>query len=260
MAGGGTIRRPIITLLTDFGNSDSYVGEVKGVLLGGCPDARLVDLSHTISPGDIASAAYVLQRAWVRFPPGSVHLVVVDPGVGSERAPLAVNAGDHIFIGPDNGVLTHPLSCETLLIRRLAEPAEASATFHGRDVFAPAAALAACGTPVKELGAPFHETPKKLSVPEARYEGKTVIGTVIYVDRFGNVVTNLDTKLVPAYGVLEVEGLEIGRLSRTYGDVPPGELLAHVGSGGQVEIAVRDGSAARRLGLGIGSRVRARLG
>ncbi|MGH7658497.1 MAG: SAM hydrolase/SAM-dependent halogenase family protein, partial [Gemmatimonadales bacterium] len=232
----------------------------KGVLVSACPGAVLVDLTHAIQPGDIPSAAYVLERTWPRYPAGSVHLVVVDPGVGSERAALAIRAGGHVFIGPDNGVLTHPLGAGSEAIRRLEVPPGASPTFHARDVFAPATARAASGIPVEELGREFTGTPVTLSVAEPHHEGKALIGTVVYSDRFGNLVTNLDRNLVPSYGVLEVEGVEIGPLLRTFGDVPPGELLAYVGSGGQVEIAVRGGSAARRLGLGVGGRVKVRLG
>lgn len=253
-------RLPLITLLTDFGTADSYLGEIKGVLLSSCPGAILVDLTHTIEPGDIPSAAFVLERAWPRFPPETVHLVVVDPGVGSERAALAVRAGGHTFIGPDNGVLTHPTSVSDQPIRMLKTPEGASPTFHGRDLFAPAAARAASGIRLEELGPEFTGTPVILSVAEPHHEGKSLIGTVVYVDRFGNLITNLDQDAVPSYGVLEVEEIEIGRLQRTFGDVAPGELLAYVGSGGQVEIAVRGGSAARRLGLGVGGRVRVRLG
>jgi S-adenosylmethionine hydrolase len=251
---------PLITLLTDFGTADSYVAEVKAAILRVASDATLVDISHSVPPGDIRSAAYLLGRSWRFFPSGTVHLAVVDPGVGTERNALALMAGGHGFIGPDNGIFTWPLRSGEVDAVTLAVPPSASPTFHGRDLFGPAAAALACGTPLAQLGERFGGNPRMLAYTVPHYEGKSVVGEVMYVDRFGTLVTNLTTEHVPAYAVLEVEGLDIGPLRRTYGDVPTGGLLAYVGSAGAVEIAVRDGSAARRLGMGVGSRIRARLG
>ena len=251
---------PIVTLLTDFGSSDSYIAEMKGVVLTACPTATLVDVSHAVPPGDIRSGAYLLARAWPRFPVGTVHLAVVDPGVGTSRSALALRAHGHAFVGPDNGLFTSVLRDTEVEIVALPTPPEASPTFHGRDLFAPAAAAIASGAALTTLGEPLATMPARLSYTEPRYEGKAVIGEIIYVDRFGTLVTNLTTELVPPYAVLEVEGLDIGSLRRTFGDVPTGGLLAYVGSGGVIEIAVRDGSASRRLGLGVGGRIRARLG
>ena len=252
--------RPLITLLTDFGTADSYVAEMKAALLAAVPEATLVDLTHAVPPGDLRAAAYLLGRTWHRFPRGTVHLAVVDPGVGTARAALAFGAGGHWFVGPDNGLFTPVLRDAAVEIVSLPLPATAAPTFHGRDLFAPAAAALAGGTPLEELGEPFRGIPHRLSYREPRYEGKSVVGEVVYVDRFGTLVTNLTPELVPDYGVIEVEGLELGPLRRTFGDVPTGGLLAYLGSGGQVEIGVRDGSAARRLGLGVGGRIRVRLG
>jgi S-adenosylmethionine hydrolase len=251
---------PLITLLTDFGTADSYVAEMKAAILRVAPDATMVDISHSVPPGDIRSAAYLLGRSWQRFPPGTVHLAVVDPGVGTERDALALTTGGHGFVGPDNGIFTWPFRSGEVEAVTLAVPASASPTFHGRDLFAPAAGALANGTPLGRLGEPFDGSPRLLAYTVPHYEGKSVVGEVLYVDRFGTLVTNLTTEHVPPYAVLEVEGLDIGPLRRTYGDVPTGGLLAYVGSGGAVEIAVRDGSAARRLGMGVGSRIRARLG
>lgn len=252
--------RPLITLLTDFGTADSYVAEMKAALLGAVPQATLVDLTHAVPPGDLRAAAYLLGRTWHRFPEGTVHLAVVDPGVGTARAALALAAGGHRFVGPDNGLFTPVLRDAAVEIVTLPIPATASPTFHGRDLFAPAAAALAGGTPLETLGEPFRGIPHRLSYREPHYEGKTMVGEVAYVDRFGTLVTNLTREMVPDYAVIEVEGLDIGPLRRTFGDVPTGGLLAYLGSGGQVEIAVRDGSAARRLGLGVGGRIRVRLG
>jgi S-adenosylmethionine hydrolase len=250
----------IITLLTDYGTSDSYVGEVKGVLLSLAPGATLVDLTHEIAPGDVAAAGYILARAWHRFPAGTVHLAVVDPGVGTARAALALRAREHCFVGPDNGIFGGVLRGAEVEAVQLAVPPSASATFHGRDLFAPAAALLARGEPLDRLGQRYVAIPRRLSGAAPHYEGKVVMGEVIYVDHYGNLVTNLTPEFVPSYAVLEAESLVIGPIRSTFGDVPPGGLLAYFGSGGTVEVAVRDGSAARRLGLGVGGRVRARLG
>jgi S-adenosylmethionine hydrolase len=251
---------PLITLLTDFGTSDSYVAELKGVLLGAAPGAVLVDVTHAVPPGDIRAGAYLLGRSWQRFPAGAVHLAVVDPGVGTARAALALRARDHFFVGPDNGLFTPVLRDTEVEIVILPTPAEASPTFHGRDLFAPAAAALARGCPLSTLGPPLETMPERLSYAEPHYEGKSIVGEIVYVDRFGTLVTNLTPELVPSYAVLEVDGLEIGPLRRTFGDVPTGGLLGFIGSGGAIEVAVRDGSAARRLGLGVGGRIRVRLG
>lgn len=250
----------IITLVTDYGTVDSYVGEVKGVLLTLAPGATLVDVTHEVAQGDIAAAAYVVGRTWHRFPAGTIHLAVVDPGVGTARPALAITTRGHFFVGPDNGLWSGVMHGAPVEAVTLDPPPGAAPTFHGRDLFAPAAARLALGEPLTALGPPFSGIPRRVSGAVPHHEGKTVIGEVIYVDRFGNLVTNLTPEFFPDYGVLEAESLVIGPLRTTFGDVPPGGLLAYIGSGGQVEIAVRDGSAARRLGLGIGGRVRVRLG
>jgi S-adenosylmethionine hydrolase len=250
----------IITILTDYGTSDSYVGEMKGVLLSAAPGVTLVDISHAIPPGDIPSAAYVLSRTWKHYPPGTIHLVVVDPGVGTARAALALRAHNHMFVGPDNGLFSGVIRGTEVEAVTLATPMSAVPTFHGRDLFAPAAAALARGVPLATLGERYAGSPRRVSGAVPHYEGKVVVGEVIYVDRYGNLITNLTGELVPAYASLEAEGLVIGPLRTTFGDVPSGGLLGYLGSGGTVEIAVRDGSAARRLGLGVGGKVRARLG
>lgn len=251
---------PIITLLTDYGTSDSYVGEVKGVLLGLAPGVTLVDITHEVAPGDISGAGYVLARASATFPAGTVHLAVVDPGVGTARAALALKVRGQYFVGPDNGLFGGVIRGAEVEAVQLPTPEGASATFHGRDLFAPAAARLARGEPLEGLGPRFAAIPRRLSGAVPHYEGKVVVGEVIHVDRYGNLVTNLTTEYVPPYAVLEAEALTIGPIRTTFGDVEKGGLLAYVGSGGTIEIAVRDGSAARRLGLGVGGRVRARLG
>jgi S-adenosylmethionine hydrolase len=249
-----------VTLLTDFGTADSYVAEMKGVILSRTPTAVLVDLTHGIHPGDVRSAAYVLGRTWHQFPAGTIHLVVVDPGVGTTRAALALSAHGYGFVGPDNGVFTPVLHDAEVEAVVLLTPDGASPTFHGRDVFAPAAAALAGGASLSALGESFSGIPERLAYTEPHYEGKSVVGEVVYIDRFGCLITNLTTELVPPYATLEVEDLDLGPLRHTFSDVTNGGLLAYVGSGGAIEIAVRNGSAARRLGVGVGGRVRARLG
>ena len=251
---------PIVTLLTDFGTADSYVAEMKGVILTQAPASVLVDISHSIHPGDVRSAAYVLGRTWHRFPSSTIHLVVIDPGVGTARAALAFSAHGHCFVGPDNGVFTQVLHDAEVEAIVLPTPDGASPTFHGRDLFAPAAAALAGGGSLEALGQLFTSIPERLAYTEPHYEGKTVVGEIVYIDRFGSLITNLTTELVPAYASIEVEDLDLGVLRRTFNDVTTGGLLAYVGSGGAIEIAVRNGSAARRLGIGVGGRVRARLG
>jgi S-adenosylmethionine hydrolase len=189
-----------------------------------------------------------------------VHLAVVDPGVGTARAALAFGAGGHWFVGPDNGLFTAALRNAEVETVGLPVPADAAPTFHGRDLFAPVAAALVQGVPLHRLGEPFRGIPERLVYTEPRYEGKSVVGEIVYVDRFGTLVTNLTPELVPDYATVEIEGLDVGPLRRTYGDVPTGGLLAYIGSGGAVEVAVRDGSAARRLGIGVGGRIKARLG
>lgn len=249
----------IITLLTDFGTTDSYVAEMKGVILSLAPAATVVDVTHGVPPGDVRSAAYILGRTWERFPPGTVHLVVVDPGVGTTRAALALSAHQHSFVGPDNGVFTPVLRDTEVAAVVLPTPESASPTFHGRDVFAPAAAALASGSSLQTLGEPLGCIPERLAYTLPHHEGKTVIGEIVYIDRFGSLITNLTAELVPSYARLEVEDLDLGPLKRTFNDVTVGGLLAYIGSGGAIEIAVRNGSAARRLGVGVGGRVRAKL-
>jgi S-adenosyl-L-methionine hydrolase (adenosine-forming) len=249
----------VITLLTDFGTADSYLAETKGVLISRAPAAVLVDVSHGVSPGDVRAAAYILGRTWHHFPAGTVHMAVVDPGVGTSRAALALRVRDHYFVGPDNGLFTPVLRDSEVEAVALPTPRTASPTFHGRDLFAPAAAALAGGAALSMLGPPFAGIPERLAYTTPHYEGKTIVGEIVYIDRFGSLITNLTPELVPSYATLEVEDLDLGPLKRTFHDVSTGGILAYVGSGGAIEIAVRDGSAARRLGIGVGGTVRAKL-
>ena len=248
--------RSIVTLLTDFGTADGYVAELKGVLLSHAPAVALIDAGHDVPPHDVELGRLALARYWRRFPVGTVHLVVVDPGVGTDRAALAVAADGRFLVGPDNGVLSPALLAAGARAVRLPVPAGASATFHGRDLFAPAAARLATGIPLDTLGAPESD-PVVRRTPEARrLPDGTIEGTIIAVDRFGNAITNL---LAHGGGDLLVDGRALP-VRRVYADVEPGAALALVGSNGLLEVAVRDGSAAERLGLRRGARVVLRPG
>jgi S-adenosylmethionine hydrolase len=242
----------IITLLTDFGTRDSYVAEMKAVLASQAHPAQLVDITHHVPPGDVRVAQYLLARVWPRFPQGSVHLVVVDPGVGTKRRALAAGAAGHFFVAPDNGILTS-LPSDARFVE-LPVPAGAAPTFHGRDLFAPAAAELANGTALTHLGHPIAD-PVRSPLPVPRKDGASWVGVVIYVDRFGTLVSNIPGDAVAPGAHVKVGEREVVT-SRTFGDVARGDVVAFVGSGGTVEIAVRDASAAGVLGLGVGAEVR----
>ena len=241
----------IVTLLTDFGTADGYVGEIKGVLLSNAPGCVVVDIAHDLAPQDVEGGRLALARYWHRFPVGTVHMAIVDPGVGGSRTALAVESEGRMLVGPDNGILSPALLFPGARCISLPVASSAAPTFHGRDVFAPAAALLAQGVALDALGAPFSE-PVVLRTPEAtrRADGATC-GVVIAIDRFGNVVTNL---IARAGGTVEL-GAHTIAIRRTYQDVAAGELVALVGSSGLVEIAIRDGNAARALAMERGSPV-----
>jgi len=253
----------IVTLLTDFGMRDAYVGIMKGVILGIAPQARLVDLTHEVPAQDVTAGALLLRSAIEFFPPGTIHVAVVDPGVGSERRPLLVVTERGVLVGPDNGLL-HPaaVACGLRELRVL-DRAErfrrpVSRTFHGRDVFAPVAAHLACGTPPAELGSPATGM-VELPLPAPRRDGGVVHGEVIYVDRFGNLVTNIpaaELASFPAQNLsVNVAGVSGIPIASSYAAAPEGALLAITGSWGLIEVAVRNGSAAQRLGAGRGAAV-----
>ncbi len=254
----------VVTLLSDFGSRDPFVGLMKGAILALAPAARLVDLGHECDAYDVAAAAFWLARGFGYFAAGAVHLAVVDPGVGSTRRALAAVAGGHAFVGPDNGLLAEalagagPFEVIELDPVRAGRGGEPSATFHGRDLFAPAAARLCAGAPLASLGRPLDPASLAPSpLPAPRREGGALAGEVVLVDRFGNLITNLgaDPRAAGAGARVQWAGGELP-LSRTYADAAPGAPLALVNSFGVVEIAVREGSAAAAFGLGRGSRVR----
>jgi len=234
----------LVTLTTDFGTADGYVGAMKGVLLSRCRDVCIVDVSHEIPRHDVGHAAYALATCAATFPPGTIHVVVVDPGVGSARRAVILETGGQLFVGPDNGVFALVAASDArahVIVDPRFTAAEVSATFHGRDIFAPAAAALASGLPASGAGPAV-----PLSAP-ATGSGPRVL----HVDAFGNLVTNLRAHDLGAGFVLG--GQRFTGLQRTYADVAVGELCAYVGSAGTIEVAVREGRAADRLGLGRGA-------
>jgi S-adenosylmethionine hydrolase len=243
----------LITLLTDFGQSDSYVAEVKGVILSAAPAATLIDISHDVPLGSVVAGQYLLARTWHRYPPGTVHLAVVDPGVGTARRALAAGAEGHYFVAPDNGLLTPVLDAATVV--QLSVPEEASATFHGRDVFAPAAARLVQGEALGAMG-PAVSDPISSPLPTPREEQGRMVGEVVYVDRFGTLITNIPAAAIEGGGLVTIGGEFTAPVGRTFRDVELGALVAFGGSGGTVEIAARERSAAQALGVGVGAEVR----
>jgi len=239
----------IITLTTDFGLKDHYVGAMKGVMLSVNENARPVDITHCVDSHDICAASFVIGNSYRYFPEKTVHLVVVDPGVGSERKPLAVLADGHFFVGPDNGVFSSVIrSCEDFSAREIKNLdyclKEISSTFHGRDIFAPAAAHLSLGVPFSEIGPQVHD-PEILPRDGYSVSGNEIRGTVVYTDKFGNLVTSIPTEAVGsrAGALVTVGGKRIAGISESYSSAEPGEILAVGGSCGYIEISVNQGRA-----------------
>ncbi|HEY7126766.1 MAG TPA: SAM-dependent chlorinase/fluorinase [Ktedonobacterales bacterium] len=296
---------PILTLTTDFGQADGYVGTMKGVILARAPQAQLVDLSHEIAPGDIAAGAFVLYQSSPYFPAGTVHLAVVDPGVGTARRPLLLQTAQGFFVGPDNGLFGYvlieavakaaswrgvpesvPASFhpdfslqETLFSAssgnlpkayHLDNPAYwlagPSATFHGRDIFAPVAAHLALGIAPHNFGTSLAlDSLNLLPTPAPTRAPGTLQGRVIACDRFGNVISNIAAGLVEALGAMNRIQIQIGAHSlsgvqQTYGTAASGEVLALINSAGLLEVAIRDGNAAQALGVSVGEKVICQMG
>jgi hypothetical protein len=252
----------IITLMTDFGLKDGNVGVMKGVILGIAPETQIVDLSHQISPQNIAEAALVLRRAMPYFPAGTIHVVVVDPGVGTSRRPMAARLGEQFVIGPDNGLVTQALESveargEAARFIHLDRPQywlpEVSHVFHGRDIFAPTAGYLAAGTAFESLGSPFSD-PVRLSLPQPVRTPDGWRGEVIHIDHFGNISTTLRQEMLgyPDHLKMRLCGVEIDGMVRTFGERPAGELVALYGSTGNLLACVVNGSAAERLGAKVG--------
>ncbi len=275
----------IIALLTDFGTTDTYVGVMKGVMLAICPDVQFVDLTHEIQPQNIKQAAFALLNSYRYFPAGTIFLVVVDPGVGSSRKPIAVQAGNYSFVAPDNGVLSYVLrELGGGQVVELNNPQShlpaTSATFHGRDIFAPAAALLASGTALEQLGSQGGE-PVELADPTLVIETGQITGEVLHIDHFGSAVTSIglltwgasgQLTLMPRIGIsapqvfrpehvdVTVGNKKLSHMRRTYAEVGQGEALALVGSSGYLELSINGGSFAERFGVKIGDTVELQIG
>jgi S-adenosylmethionine hydrolase len=256
--------RPIIALLSDFGVRNHYAGTMKGVILGICPDATLVDISHEIPVHDVLTASLELAAAYRYFPQGTVFLAVVDPGVGSSRRGLAADTGDFRFVAPDNGVLTAvlqdapPKKLVELTERRYARPT-VSRTFEGRDRFAPAAAWLAKGIQLTALGRPLSDY-QRLDIPKPEARPDALHGHVLLVDHFGNVVTDIDRRTFERYAdgaAVQIEAREhrVGRLVATYADIAAGEICALFGSTDHLELAANSARADERLSLARGDEV-----
>lgn len=254
---------PLITLTTDFGNGSHYVAEAKGVILALNPDARIVDLSHDIPAQELRQAAFFLVSTLPYFPPEALHVVVVDPGVGSERAILYVELANLRLLVPDNGCWTWLLEQERRRPRviRLSDKrfwrSRISATFHGRDIFAPVAANLSLGLTPRELG-PMVSDWVRLDRPAPRYEANGISGEVLYVDHFGNLITNIPGEALTLDDRpkrVRIAGVEVPRIVRTYSDAEPGTLVVLVSSSEWLEVAVNLGHAARQLDASIGTPV-----
>jgi hypothetical protein len=262
-APGTKARSGIVTMLTDFGTSDHFVGVMKGVIATIAPGVQVVDITHEIGPQRVKEARWVLGQSWRWFPKGTVHLAVVDPGVGTERRAIAVEAAGHFFAGPDNGLLSDLVGAGNAKVREITNRAwmlkHVSATFHGRDVFAPAAARLASGARFASAGRVVTDA-MWLGKGEPVRTGKRFwTGEVVHVDRFGNLITNLTPEAVPDLGVrpavFRAGFREVAGLSAAYASGTPGEVIALIGSHGGVELAVNGGNAEKTLGLGLGAPV-----
>jgi S-adenosylmethionine hydrolase len=253
----------IITLTTDFGTRDWFVGAMKGVMLGVQPKAIIVDLTHDIAGGDVRGGAFSLMSGYSLFPKGTVHVAVVDPGVGGPRQAIAVQTADYYFVGPDNGIFSfalarekiksvHQLENETFFLKPI------SRTFHGRDVFAPVAAHLSRGVAIEKLG-PARKDFVRLDWPRVQVSNGRIEGEVVYVDRFGNLITNVDAESLRSFGNKPCEVFagkkRLCRIAPYYAAVPVGRPLALTGSTGFLEIAVNGASAADKFRLHVGHKV-----
>jgi S-adenosylmethionine hydrolase len=255
----------LISLMTDFGLIDGFVGVMKGVIWGIAPQVHIADLTHLVPPQDIRAAALILNRSAPYFPDGTIHVVVVDPGVGTPRRPIAARLGSQYFVGPDNGVFTLVLERAErqhapIEIIHLDKPqywlAEVSNVFHGRDIFSPVAAALANGTPLSSLGSPISD-PVRLSIPQPQLTSTGLQGEIAHIDHFGNIIANIRDEHLrdKDHFTVRLGGEEIHGMVRTFGERPPGELIALIGSTGDLVVAVVNGDAAQQLGTRVGDPV-----
>ena len=257
-------RSSIITLLTDFGTQDGFAGTMKGVILGINPDVTIIDVSHEIPKWNVKAAAFVLHSAYSYFPHGTIHVIVVDPGVGSEREILAVQTKDYRFLAPDNGVLSLVMDketdCQVYRVRsREKFLRKISATFHGRDIFAPVAAHLSKNVPLSEVGEHYANAKRGL-IPKPNVRNDRIEGEIVYQDNFGNLISNisaqdLENAALGKDAVIAIRGKTIRALGQTYASVSEGRLLALISSAGFLEIACNKGSAAGALHAGAGEKI-----
>lgn len=258
----------IITITTDFGQREGYVGVMKGVIFSIAPQVEIIDLTHEVPPQDILSGQIILDDSVPYFPAGTIHIAVVDPGVGTTRRPIAARLGEQYFVGPDNGLITPLLEraeADRLPVEivRLTDPTywlkDVSNVFHGRDIFAPVAAHIAAGVPLFEMGEQIND-PVRLEMPEPVFLDNGWRGQVIQVDHFGNLATNLKAFHLDGMGAVAVyaAGKEIHGVSRTFGDGKPGDLLAIIDSSNRLSVCVVNGSAARAIPAGMGAVIEVR--
>ena len=254
----------VITLMTDFGTSDHYVGVMKGVILNINPQVEIVDITHTIPPQDVSGAAFLIDSAYRYFPTGTIHVIVVDPGVGSERRAIVCQTETAYFVCPDNGILTHILHNEKHVHAVAVENSayflpQVSNTFHGRDIFAPVAAHLSCGVPIDKLGSPV-APPAQLPLPTPQVTDKAIIGQVIWIDSFGNLVTNISHEILESLEgesgvIIHAGSAKINHLNQSYTESAVGEPLAIIGSFNRLEISINQGNAAQVLGLKRGDAI-----
>jgi S-adenosyl-L-methionine hydrolase (adenosine-forming) len=258
------LARPIITLTTDFGSDDSLVGSMKGVILGIQPDAEIIDITHNVMPFDLLDGALAIGTAYKFFPPRTVHVVVVDPGVGTERRPLLVAAGQHYFVAPDNGVLSMVYQREeSLAVRHITAEhyflQPVSNTFHGRDIFSPVAAWLSKNGQSSSFGEEITDF-VRFTLPKPKAAGSGMKGIVLRADNFGNLLTNFTEEDLPQVLAgsnfkLRVGNAEISRLAQTFGNGAPNEPILVLGSSGFFEVAVNRGNAAKAVGASRGAEV-----
>jgi S-adenosylmethionine hydrolase len=254
---------PILTLTTDFGLSDHYVGSMKGVILGICPRVQIVDISHQVSPFSIAEGAFLIAQAYRYFPRGTVHVVVIDPGVGSARRPIVMEAAGQFFVAPDNGVLAMIFAREKHKVRVISNARyfrkPVSQTFHGRDIFAPAAAHIAAGILTAKMGKTIADYLRPPFEKPRQAGERTWTGEILTVDRFGNVVTNFHVDDFPTFEELAIGRAKVRRLVRSYAEANAAELVAIMGSSGYLEVSLKQDSAAKKIGCRAGGACQIRM-
>jgi S-adenosylmethionine hydrolase len=259
---------PILTLTTDFGLSDHYVGAMKGVILSICPRAQIVDITHMVSPYEITEGAYLIAQAWRTFPKKTVHVVVVDPGVGTSRRPILMEAGGQYFIAPDNGVLSMIYLREPAKVRLISSEKyfrhPVSKTFHGRDIFAPVAAHLAAGVTPAQFGKRIENYLRPVFQKPQRAGKRTWVGQILKIDHFGNIITNFHVEDFPGLEqqsvTFSVGPYPVAVIARNYAETGQGEVFAIVGSSGYYEISVGQASAAKRIGCVVGGPVELLIG